>query len=160
MFFASPEAVFSNLLTALRPGGRLTCLTWQSLAVNPWMQLPLAAAAKHLPPGGPPPDPTAPGPFAFADATRVEAILAAAGFEAVAHQSLERDLLVGGGRSLDDTVSFVMQLGPAGAALRDAADELRARVVSEVRAALEPYHDGSGVRMPAAAWIVSGRRPN
>ncbi len=101
MFFASPEAAFANLRSALRPGGRLTCLTWQSLGLNPWMQVPLAAAAKHLPPAGPPPDPTAPGPFAFADATRVEGLLAAAGFEAVAHESLERELLVGGGRSLD-----------------------------------------------------------
>ena len=90
----------------------------------------------------------------------MEGILTAAGFEEVAHESLERELLVGGGRSLDETVSFVVQLGPAGAALREADDELRARIVSEVRAALEPYHDGSGVRMPAAAWIVSARRPD
>jgi SAM-dependent methyltransferase len=159
MFFASPEAAFSNLLSALRPGGRLTCLSWQSLGANSWMQVPLAAAAKHLPAGGPPPDPTAPGPFAFADSTRVEGILTAAGFEDVAHESLERELLVGGGRSLDETVSFVMQLGPARTALAEADDELRARVLSEVRTALEPYHDGSGVRMPAAAWIVSARRP-
>ena len=149
MFFASPEQAFANLLTALRPGGRLTCLTWQSLGDNAWMQVPLAAAGKHLSPTGPPPDPT--GPFAFAAASRVEAILTGAGFEEVAHESLERDLLVGGGRSLDETVSFVMQLGPTGAALRDADDELRAKVTSEVHSALEPYHDGSGVRMPAAA---------
>ena len=159
MFFASPEAAFANLRSALRPGGRLTFLTWQSLGANPWMQVPLAAAAKHLPPGGPPPDPTAPGPFAFADATRVEGLLTAAGFEEVAHESLERELLVGGGRSLDETVSFLVQLGPTNTALRDVDDALRARVLTEIRAALEPYHDGSAVRMPAAAWIVSARSP-
>lgn len=159
MFFASPEEAFSNLRSALRPGGRLTCVTWQSLGLNTWMQVPLAAAAKHLPPSGPPPDPTAPGPFSFADSVRVEAILAAAGFEQIAHESLERDLLVGGGRSLDETVSFVIQLGPAGAALRDADDALRSKVAVEVRSALEPYADESGVRMPAAAWIVSARNP-
>lgn len=159
MFFASPEAAFTNLRSALRPGGRLTCLTWQSLGLNPWMQVPLAAAAKHLPPGGPPPDPTAPGPFAFADAKRVEGILTAAGFEEVAHESLERELLIGGGRSLDETVSFLIQLGPMGTALREADAALRARVVSEIRSALEPYHDGSAVCMPAAAWIVSARSP-
>jgi SAM-dependent methyltransferase len=159
MFFAEPEAAFANLCSALRPGGRLTCLTWQALATNPWMQIPLAAAAKHLPPGGAPPDPTAPGPFAFADTKRVEGILAAAGFEQPAHESLERELLVGGGGTLDETVAFVAQLGPGCAALREADDELRARVLSEIRVALEPYHDGAGVRMPAAAWIVTARRP-
>ena len=40
MFFASPEAAFSNLRSAVRPGGRLTCLTWQGLGANPWMQVP------------------------------------------------------------------------------------------------------------------------
>lgn len=159
MFFASPQAAFSNLLSALRPGGRLTCLTWQALAANPWMLVPMAAAAKHLPPSGSPPNPDAPGPFAFADATRVEAFLKGAGFEAVAHESLEREMLVAGGRSLDDTVEFVSQLGPAGAALREADASLRARAQSEIRAALEPYHVASGVRMPAAAWIVTARRP-
>lgn len=159
MFFASPDAAFSNLLTALRPGGRLICVTWQPLGMNPWMQVPMAAAAKHLPPADTPPDPTAPGPFALADATRVERILAAAGFEQIAHESLERELLLGGGRSLDETAAFVAQLGPAGAALRDAADELRAQVLSAIRLALEPYHEEAGVRMQAAAWIVSARRP-
>ena len=159
MFFASPEAAFSNLLAALRPGGRLICLAWQGLGANPWLQIPLAAAAKHLPPGGAPPDPAAPGPFAFADATRVEGILTAAGFEAVDLDSLERDLLVGGGLSLDDTVGFLARLGPAGVALREADEGLRARVLCEIRAALEPYRDGASVRMAAAAWIVNARRP-
>jgi SAM-dependent methyltransferase len=159
MFFADPKAAFTNLLSALRPGGRLTCLTWQSLGANPWMQIPLAAAAKHLPPGGPPPDPTAPGPFSFADSERVEKILSAAGFADAAHESLERELLVGGGGTLDETVAFVAQLGPAGAALREADDVLRARVLTEIRESIEPYHDGAGVRMPAACWIVSARRP-
>ena len=159
MFFASPEPAFANLLSALRPGGRLTCLTWQSLSSNPWMQIPLAAAAKHLPsPTTAAPDPTAPGPFAFADAERVERILTAAGFGDVSHESLEQDLLVGGGGSLDETVRFIIQLGPSGAALRTADDALKARVLSEVRTALEPYYDTGGVRMPAATWVVSARR--
>jgi hypothetical protein len=123
------------------------------------MQVPLAAAAKHLPPGGPPPDPTAPGPFAFADSARVESMLAAAGFDEIAHEALDQEILVGGGRTLDETVEFVVQLGPVGNALREADDETRARVLADVRSAIEPYQDESGVRMPAGVWIVSARRP-
>lgn len=159
MFFASPEAAFRNILTALRPGGRLVCVTWQPLPKNEWMFVPLQATAKILPPDGPPPDPTAPGPFALADSARFDAILSAAGFENPKHESLERDLLVGGGRSLDETTVFVSQLGPSGAALRDATPALRAQVIDAVRAALEPYSDGQGVRMRAAAWIVTAERP-
>jgi SAM-dependent methyltransferase len=159
MFFASPEEALANLLSVLRPGGRLTFLTWQPLAANPWMHVPLAAAAKHLPPTGPPPDPTAPGPFAFADSARVERILAGAGFEDVAHESLERELLIGGGKTLDETVSFMLQVGPVAGALREADDDVRARVLPEVRKAIEPFYDESGVRMSASTWIVSARRP-
>ena len=56
MFFASPVEAFANLLVALRPGGRLVIVAWQALIRNPWMQLPIVAADKHLPPSVTPPD--------------------------------------------------------------------------------------------------------
>jgi len=162
MFFAEPERAFANLRSALRPRGRLTCVTWQALPRNPWMLVPVAAAAKHLPPSDPP-DLEAPGPFSLADASRTERILSAAGFTDVAHEPLERDLLIGGGGDLDATVGFVLQLGPLGGALREAGDEVRTAAARDVRDALEPYFvdgpDGRGVRMPAAAWLVTARQP-
>jgi SAM-dependent methyltransferase len=160
MFFADPVAAFSNLRGALAPGGGLTFVSWQALDRNPWMQAPLMAAAKHLPPQGPPPEPTAPGPFSFADSERVEGILRDAGFEDVGHESVEHDLLLAGGRPLDQTVRFLTQLGPAGAALREASSEVREAVISEIRSAVEPYEDSDGFRMPAAVWIVTARAPS
>ena len=160
MFFSSPVEAFANLMSALRPGGRVTFLCWQRLDLNPWMHLPIMAAAKQIPPSGPPPEPNAPGPFAFADQKRVEGILSESGFQNIGHESLERDLLVGGGRSLDDTVEFLAQLGPAGALLRDASDELRSNVMSEIQETIKPFHDEGGVRMPSATWIVSAERPS
>lgn len=160
MFFASPVEAFTNLISALRPGGRLAFVAWQKLDLNPWMHLPIIAAAKHLPPGDPPPPPDAPGPFAFADQKRVETILRDSGFENIRHESLEQDLLIGGGRSLDDTVGFLIQLGPAGAALRAANDELRNNVMDEIHSVIKPYFIDGGVRMPSASWIVSAERPS
>ena len=55
---------------------------------------PLAAARPLLPPMAPP-DPLAPGPFAFADPERVRGLLAAAGFTAIAIQPF--DTRIGGG---------------------------------------------------------------
>lgn len=159
MFFSSPVDAFANLKAALRPGGRLVFVAWQELIRNPWMHLPIVAAGKHLPPGGPPPAPGAPGPFAFADQKSVEGILRDSGFVNIRHESLERDLLVGGGRSLDDTVVFVAQLGPVGAALHEVSPELRNDVMTEIRRAIEPFHREDGVRMPSAAWLVSAERP-
>ena len=160
MFFASPVEAFSNLLSALRPGGRLTFICWQEIGRNPWMMLPVAAAMKHLPPGDGPPDPHAPGPFAFADRDRVAGILEQSGFENVTHESLELDMLIGGGRSLDETTEFLTQLGPAGRALQGSGPELRTQVIDEIRRAIEPYNGEDGVRLGCATWIVSANRPS
>jgi SAM-dependent methyltransferase len=160
MFFSSPVEAFTNLMSALRPGGRLSFVCWQRLDLNPWMHLPIIAAAKHIPPNGPPPEPDAPGPFSFADQQRVEGILGESGFLNIGLESLERDLLVGGGRSLDDTVAFLAQLGPAGAMLREASTELKNSVMREIHDAIKPFQDNGGVRMPSTTWIVSAERPN
>lgn len=160
MFFSSPVDAFSNLRSTLRPGGRLTFVAWRELGRNPWMLLPLTAAAKHLPPTDAPPDPHAPGPFAFADRDRVTTILQQSGFEKIEHESLEMDLLVGGGRSLDQTVEFLLNLGPTGAALAQAGPDLRDQVMNEIHEVITPYHGDDGVRMPSATWVVSARRPS
>ncbi len=158
MFFQDPPAAFSNLRSALRPGGRLTFVCWQALERNPWMAVPLRAIAAHveLPPR---PGPEAPGPFALADPERIRAILERAGFRAIECEPLEQPLLLGGpGVSLDEVVAFALQLGPAAAAIRAAGEEVASRVGPAVRAALEPHATAGGVRMDAAAWIVSARR--
>jgi hypothetical protein len=122
------------------------------------MLRPMAALAPLLS-LQPPSDPHAPGPFAFADADRVTRILRDAGFGSVAVEGMERELLVGGGASLDDTVGFLLQMGPAGAALREADDDLRAKAADAVREAIAPFHGDAGVRMPAAAWLFTAVRP-
>ncbi|MDF2901645.1 MAG: SAM-dependent methyltransferase, partial [Phenylobacterium sp.] len=70
MFFDDPTAAFRNIGAALRPGGRLSFVCWRPMLENAWMATPLFAAMPLLPPL-PPPDPAAPGPFAFADPERV-----------------------------------------------------------------------------------------
>ena len=157
MFFAQPEEAFRNLLTALRPGGRLSFVCWRALAENPWMTVPLGAALPHLPPP-PLPAPEAPGPFAFADAERVRRILATAGFVEIALEALNETLTIGGGTDLAQTVDYLMQMGPLGAALRESGPELRSQVAVSVREALRPYQTADGVRMPSAAWVVTARR--
>jgi SAM-dependent methyltransferase len=157
MFFTDPTAAFANLRRALTDGGRLAFVCWQSLPENPWMFVPLGAALQFLPPP-PLPAADAPGPFSFADPQRVRTILAGAGFRDVAFEDVRQTLTIGAGAGLDETVAFLLQMGPTAAALREAADAtLQPRVVAAVRDALTPYVTEQGVRMASASWIVTAR---
>lgn len=157
MFFSDPVAAFINLRGALRPAGRLAFVCWRSVQQNPWMMIPLAAVAQHVALPAPP-APEAPGPFAFADAERVRGILTQAGFGALHFEAVDETLAIGGGGALDQAVDFVLQIGPVAAALREAGEGARAAAAVAVRDAVAPFYTPQGVRMAAAAWIVTGRR--
>lgn len=153
MFFADPPAAFANIHRAARPGGRLAFVCWRPLTLNEWMMLPMRAALAHLSAAPPPPDPLAPGPFAFADPDRVRGILAAGGFSRIEIDA--HDTMVGG-NGLEDTVALSLRVGPLGALLRENPDQ-RDRVVDALRQALEPHAGPGGVFLPASVWIVTAR---
>src|SRR5262249_28528498 len=141
MFFIDPVAAFVNLRAALRPGGRLGFVCWQALADNPWLHVPLGAAARHI--ALTPPEPGAPGPFALADPARVRDILERAGFADVALDDHRTTFNVGGSGGLDRAVEFLLNgVGPTSAALRQADPETRSAVAAAVREAIVPYHTG------------------
>jgi len=155
MFFVDPTAAFANLRAALRPGGRLAFVCWQAFQQNPWIAVPVMAAAAHvaLPP---PAAPDAPGPFAFADDQRLRTILTGAGFAEIAVEPLYESLTIAGSGGLEAAVEFALAgVGPLAAALRDAGPAVIAAVRASVREALAPYVTGDSVRMPSAAWVVS-----
>jgi len=118
---------------------------------NQWMLLPLRAALKHLPPPAPPPDPFAPGPFAFADPDRVRGILTAAGFTGIEINAHDTKI---GGNGLEETVELSLRVGPLGRLLGEHPDQ-RGLVTQSLRAALESHAGPSGVYLPAAVWIVT-----
>ena len=157
MFFSDPESAFLNLLGALRSGGRLGFVCWQEPGRNPWMSIPGRAAAAHVEMEGPP-DPHAPGPFAFADGDRVKRILEGAGFEGVVVDAHESTLTVGAGLALDGCVDFLLQMGPAAAALREASPDLASAIRDSVKQAVEPYWRDGSLRMDAAVWLVGAQK--
>jgi SAM-dependent methyltransferase len=156
MFFADPRAAFTNLTAALKPGGRLGFHCWKALGENPWMLVPLMAALQHVPAPTPPP-PGASGPFAFADAERVRGILAEAGLAEIDFESRNDAIGIGSG-TLDESVDFALQMGPASLAIREATPETVAKVRASVREALAPYQTPEGVRLTTSSWVVTARR--
>lgn len=154
MFFADPTAAFANLRRALKPGGRLAFVCWRTAMENPVLSLPLFAALAHLPPL-PPPEPGAPGPFAFADPERVRSILDGAGFVDVA--VTPNDMKMGSG-DLETALILAQRVGPLGALLRDNPDRQDA-AMGAVREALSPYVGPDGVMLASATWIVTATAP-
>jgi SAM-dependent methyltransferase len=152
MFFADPVAAFGNIRRALKSGGRLGFICWRALAANPWMNEPLEAARPFLPPLAAP-DPTAPGPFAFANDGRVRAILSDAGFADIEIRAFDTEI---GGGDLDETLQLALRVGPLGAALRE-HPSLKDCLTDPVGAVLARYVTRRGVMMPASAWVVSAR---
>jgi SAM-dependent methyltransferase len=157
MFFADPARAFANLGHALRPGGRVAFVCWQAIDRNPWMGVPMAAAAREIP-FPPPSDPQAPGPFAFADRDRVRKILTDAGFTKIAIDAHEQMLSIGGHGGVDAAVEFLVQMGPTGGALRQAGPAAEPRVRAAVKQAIAPFLDADGVKMASATWLVLALR--
>jgi SAM-dependent methyltransferase len=157
MFFDDPVAAFANVARALRPSGRLVFVCWQELGRNDWLLVPGMAAAQHVPlpdlgPAG------GPGMFSLAVPDHVRDVLRSAGFVDVDVTGFEVPMLVGGGGSLDETLEFLLATGIAHAMLERAEPAAAARAVAAARESLAPYHDGDGVRLGAATWIVTARR--
>jgi len=155
MFFAEPTTAFRNLRSSLRDGGRVGFVCWQPLDKNPWMGLPMIAAAEVVQfPPRPPAD--APGPFAFADPDRVRRILADAGFAGITIDGLDTVLTIGDG-DLDRSVDFIVQMGPTGILLRE-KPEAKEAVVGAVKRAIAGAHTERGLRLDGSVWLVGARR--
>ena len=158
MFFEDPASAFANLASALRPGGRMTFVCWRPMGENPWMTLPLQAAAKHVPLPEPGPQ-DAPGPFALADPDRLRGILEGAGLRAVEVVPHTVPVTVAAGAPLAAALDFMLDVGPTAALLREAPDAVRRDAMRSLEAALAPHHSDAGVVLSGAVWVASGRAP-
>jgi len=110
MFFGDRMAAFTNMRRGAAPNARMALVCWRTLAENPWMEVPMTAAAQHLPPR-PKPIPNAPGMFAFADPEHVTEVLIAAGWAPPHFEKLDMDLDIAAGRGLEEAVVQSTQIG-------------------------------------------------
>jgi SAM-dependent methyltransferase len=154
MFFAEPARAFANVRMALKPSGRLAFACWRKFNENPWLQVPLRAALKHVPPL-PRPGPDDPGPFSFASEQRVRRILADAGFQSVILEPRDFDLDIACGGGIEEALEAAMALGPTSRALQDQVPETRAAVATSIRRALQPHQHGKQVALAGAIWLVT-----
>lgn len=156
MFFEDSIAAFSNIRRALRADGRMVFVCWRAIAENAWSSAALRALAPMLKSPLPPPNPSLPGPFRFADPEKVDAILNAAGWRDIAIAPWDGAVAIGGGGSVRDAAAFLLKIGPSARAITDQGLD-RAEAEALITQHLIQHEGPSGVALPAACWIVSAR---
>lgn len=150
MFFADPVAAFTNIARALRPGGRLAWLVWQSHDRNEWATVfSDVLAASIATPGR--------GPFSLADPTMTESMLTTAGFTDIDFTELDEPVYYGPDSAaaydnllrLTGFTAFLTALEPT------KADRARARL----REILADHETETGVYFDSRSWLITARRP-
>jgi SAM-dependent methyltransferase len=154
MFFADPTAAFANLRRSLRPEGRLAFVCWGPIADNPFFQLPMQVATRHLGPAESPP-PRAPGPLAFSEPDYVGGVLTGAGWSDVQIQARQPPLL--GSATAQEQAAFSIEMGPVSRLIAERQPDtatiaaLRAELTSE----LATYATENGVQIPSRLYYVT-----
>jgi ubiquinone/menaquinone biosynthesis C-methylase UbiE len=156
MFFPEPERAFTNLRSALKPGGRVAFSCFRSPKENALITTILAAVVELVPPL-PKMNPDDPGPFAFQDPERVKRILTTAGFVDVALEPVDVQSDVGSGKGMEEALVNAMEIGPASRALRGVSPETRAKAEAALRAVFTPLQQDDKVLLGAGLWIVTAR---
>lgn len=156
LFFASPVKAFAHLRSLARPGGKIAFAAWRDASENPWVSVPVQAAAPLLgtprvPPAG------APGPFAFAAPATIRSVLGEAGWVDITIDALSVDRPLPGDDHL--AAQAVLQLTPPLVEGLRARPEVQDDVIFAVAEALRDFERDGSVVMPAAAWIVSATSP-
>ena len=150
MFFGDPTAAFANIASAMRSGGRLVQLVWQTRERQEWSTvLDEVFDDEYVPMTGA-------DPFSLADPGTTRAILAEAGFTDVEVVGLDEPVWYGRDATSARTAMLTLQgtksrLEPLDARRReDALDRLHAALAARCT-------DG-GVFFDAHAWLITARR--
>ena len=153
MFADDVEIVLRSLRASLVPGGILAAAVWGPNDANPGYTLRDEAARPFL--KEPPPDPEhTPNPMRLARPGRLAALFRRAGFRSVRDEAAPSAAVYA---SLEDFAEI--QMGSALAEISEALTPAdRRRLVARLKSRFRRFQSGPVVRVPAHAWVVSGRR--
>lgn len=154
MFFDKPRIAFRNIRAALNKGSQLSLAVWRTPRENPWAMEPISVARQYLdmPPR---PGPEDPGPFSFSDPDRVRQILPVRSWTDIDIIPLDMELPLG--RSDEEAMTFLTQMGPLSIPLAVASTKNYENVLEEIMKLLDQNRDRDGVvRFGAGCWIITG----
>lgn len=158
-FHDSPRVALAKIRRALAPEGRLVLVTWAELAANAWVEVPWLHARRHISPLSDPAGAAGAGRFSMSEPAAVRAILRDAGYTDVGIESTRAAIVVG--RSVEEAVSFQLELGAIGDELRRTGLTRSARDDAALRAALAQafahYLTPRGVRMDSSSLCITAK---
>lgn len=157
MFFRNPRAAFANLRQWLAPGGRFAFGVWGAPTENPWRAdvHGIVAGIVDLPPD----DPEAPGPFRYADANKLVALLGHSGFEELDVVDWRGRLPIGGGLPAAEAATFALKsFGSFGEMLGEAGGEAFKKAHDLLTEHFSRHQQDNVVQMGACVHIVTGAR--
>lgn len=157
MFFDDPQAAFANINANLKTGGRMCFACWRAPQENDWVLVPMMAVKPFLP-ETPEQDPHAPGPFAFADADRLNGILGGAGFGEISIEPVDIEMVLSDVGGVDQAIEFVTKIGPAARAMAEADDAVKTQMYQALRDALLPHEENGRIALKGAIWIVQAKQ--
>jgi SAM-dependent methyltransferase len=154
MFFADRLAAFTNLAAALRPGGRLAVLVWQSLDRNPWLVAVRAALAvgRDLPA----PPPGAPGPYGLADTDAATAMLAEAGYRSIKFDPIDVPMRLGD--DAEDAWEYLRGMGLYRGLTEGLGETEKADAMANVKQLISDHTTSDGVIVDSASWSITAVR--
>jgi SAM-dependent methyltransferase len=148
MFFADPTGAFANLRKAIKPTGRMVFVCWRAQMTGArdvvFELYPHLVARLNDP-----------GPLAFADKDRLEAILTGAGFVSPTFEGLEsaRDVSNGGG--VEGAVDAALDNGPIARLVMGEPQGVKDACAVALRDYFASIEAGGKILQPTAAWVVS-----
>lgn len=154
MFFGDPVAAFTNLARHVGVDGRLCMLTWQPLATNPWMTVPLAALEGF---GAPPEiDASLPGMFGLSETQRIGTVMAEAGWARVEVEPVLVAMELGVDAA--GAAQYLAQTGVARVVMEALDPDRREAALAALADAMEPRAGPGGVSLDGAVWVTTARR--
>jgi SAM-dependent methyltransferase len=158
MFFDDPQAAFANLARWLAPGGRFAFAVWGLPSDNHWLASVRDVVSRIV--ELPQPDPEAPGPFRYADADKLVAMLGRAGFTGLDVLEWRGALPIGGRLPPEQAARFALAaFSSFGEMLANSGAEALLEAQRSLTARFSPHHHDGAVRLDAHVRIFSGARP-
>ena len=156
MFFPDPLAALREMLRVTKNGGAMALAVWDKSELNPFSYVITNVVGRYF--DSPPPDPSVPGAFRFAEPGVLAGLLKDAGATEVKEQSLKFHIA-----APISAEEFWKMRSETSGTLREKLAKLSPEqadlIAQEAKEAVREFFPNNQMSFPAQMIIVTGRKP-